>query len=178
MTIGPPGVSSPIPARRKMDLILVVAYCRYGPVFPLKEIIRSQSKVYALSVALDLVQDRPGPLDPLGEQGAELDVVAGPGPQPVAVLALDHADLGVLEVLARGQPAGFPGDGEDHPEVQRLVGADDVDRAVAIDLVHPVPDRGEVGSGVVVTAVALADNHRERGSVAAGGAFRKGAHCP
>ena len=52
----------------------------------------------------------------------------------MAVLALDHADLRVLEVVAVRQPAGLPGDGEDHLEVQRLVGADDVDRPVALTL--------------------------------------------
>ncbi len=41
---GPLIPASVMPARRKIDRIRVVAYCRYGPVFPRKEIIRSQSK--------------------------------------------------------------------------------------------------------------------------------------
>ena len=182
---------------RKIDLIRAVAYWRYGPVLPRKEIIRSQSNTYALSLAVDrsayftapmpiasatssssaasnragassFVQDAAGALHRFDEQVAELDVIAGPGAQPVAVGAEHQADLGVLEDRAVRYPARLPGHREDHPEVQRLVRADHVDRAVAVQFVDPVPDGGQVGGGVVVAAVALADDDGQRPALAAG----------
>ena len=62
-----------------------------------------------------------------------------------------------VEALARGQPARLRCDREYHPEVQRLIGTDHVDGPVDVDLVYPVPDRGQVAGGIVVAAVALAD---------------------
>ena len=122
---------------------------------------------------LQLLQDAPGPLDGLGQQVTELHVVAGPGAQPVAVRAEDQADRGVLEAGPGRDPARLPGYREDHLEVQRLVRADHVDRAVAAQLVDPVPDGGQVGGGVVVAAVALADDERQRLALAAGEAGRE-----
>ena len=67
-----------------------------------------------------------------------------------------------------GIQPGLPGHREDHLEVQGLLGADHVHRPVAAELVHPVADRGQVGRGVVVAAVALADDERQRPALAAG----------
>ena len=74
----------------------------------------------------------------------------------------------MFEAAARGYPAGLTGHREDHLEVQYLLGSDHVYRAVAAELVHPVADGGEIGRGVVVAAVALADDQRQRPALAAG----------
>ena len=74
----------------------------------------------------------------------------------------------MLEPGLRRYPARLPGHREDHLEVQGLLGPDHVYRPVRAELVHPVADRGQVGRGVVVAAVALADDERQRPALAAG----------
>ena len=84
----------------------------------------------------------------------------------------------MLEDGARRYPPRLPGHREHQLEVQRLVRADHVDRAVDTELVHPVPDGGQVRGGVVVTAVALADDDGHRPAFAAGEARGERAERP
>src|SRR5207249_11463695 len=88
---------------------------------------------------VELDQDAARAVDGLLEQVAELDVVSGPGPEPVAVRAEDQAYLGVLEAGARGYPARLSGHREHHLEVQRLNRADHVDGPVDVEHVDAVP---------------------------------------
>ena len=57
-------------------------------------------------------------------------------------------------------------DVQDHSDRDGM--RDHVDRPIDAELVHPVADRGEISRGVVVTAVALADDKRQRPALAAG----------
>src|SRR5205085_9652806 len=93
--------------------------------------------------------------------------------EPVAVRAEDQAYLGMLEAGARRYPARLDGDREHHLEVQRLIRPDHVDRPVDMEHVDAEPDGGQIGGGVVVAAVALADDDGQRPALAACGGRRE-----
>ena len=126
-------------------------------MLPVSETIRSRSKTYSLSWATErsayLTAPMPtwgaiaartsgsrsgrassmtasGVRDRLVEQPHELQRLARPGAEDLAVLAEHVADLDVHGVDRVGQPAGLAGGVPDHVEVQRLRRADDVEDAV------------------------------------------------
>ena len=87
---------------------------------------------------------------------------AGAGAQDLSVLAEHGADLHVGGLNGLRQPARLACGLEDHLEVQLLGGAHHVPDTVGSQGLHPVADRGQIGGGVAVAAVGLADDQWQR----------------
>ena len=83
----------------------------------------------------------------------------------LAVLAEHVAEGDVLGPRRRHQPAGHLGDGEDHRQVLRLRGADDVEQPRRADPLDTVDDAGQVARGVGEGAGPAAHDQRQRFAV-------------
>src|SRR5262249_58956635 len=73
-------------------------------------------------------------------------------------------------------PTHHVGYGEHHAEMLMLRGSNDVEHLLGAERAQPTPDRGQIGSGIAETAVALLHNKRERRSIASDEAGRKHAY--
>src|SRR5690606_39883880 len=88
------------------------------------------------------------------DQVTEADHPALAGLERLAVGAVHGAEGDVLHLHVPGH-TGPPGGTEHLGEVVGLAGVDDVEGQVGAELFRPVPDRGDVGGGVQVSAGAV-----------------------
>jgi hypothetical protein len=116
-------------------------------------------------VAAALGREPPPPLLGLVEQRLQRDALARAGPQPLAVLAQHEAERDVDRLDVVGQPAGLARDREDHRHVLGLAVVDDVEDPVGA-LLDAEAHGGQVGRCVVVAAVGLLDDERQRRALA------------
>jgi len=98
----------------------------------------------------------------LGEEGLQLDGVAGAGLDGLAVLAEDRTERDVLEARqpATGVGEPFPGGEPELLEVIRLAGVGQDGDRIGPEVLGAVEHRREVGRGVVGGAVGFADDER------------------
>ena len=69
--------------------------------------------------------------------------------------------------------AGFFRSFKDHGEVETLASIGQIDDPIGFFHLDPVSDRCHIGSVIVIAAIRLLDDHRQRGVIAAGKPSRK-----
>ena len=121
-----------------------------------------------VQVGTVLRHDHRGTLHGFVQQGHEPNRGTAAGAQDLAVAAEDVADLDVRGLDVLRQPPRLACGRPHHLEVHGLRRTHHVQHAVGLEGIHAVPDRGQVGGGVAVAAVALADDERERFVLTAG----------
>ena len=94
----------------------------------------------------------PRPLNGLVEQLGQFHRPALAGPEHFPVRPEHVTEPDVHGLGPRGQPTGQTGGGKDHLEVLGLGQAHHVHEQVGTQTLDAVPDRRQVGGGVVVTA--------------------------
>ena len=121
---------------------------------------------FGRQVARALLHGGCGPVDPFGQQIDQTFRPARTAGQLLAVRTEDEPERDVDGLVFVAQVAGESRDREDEPQVQGLLGSDDVHDPGGADAAGAVAHAGQVGRRVAVSAVGLAHDQRKRLTVA------------